>query len=291
MGSAQYTRDDDERGGYGGDYGRWQEGQSYGRGYGKDRSEQFASDYGPRGRFRGQGYDQSGGDNWYGGESARGGGGMSDLRGGGNFGGGRGGQNYYASQTESGGSYPRSYNEMYGQGSRGDRGFGEQGGFGGGPNFGGQSYGGQNYGTGSVGQTYGRGFGGERGPQGWGEHRGKGPKNYSRSDDRIREEVCDRLTDDAHLDASEIDIEVKNGEVTLTGSVSGRDAKRRAEDTIENCSGVKHVQNNLRVKGQSSQGQSGQDGQSTGETSSGSTRSSSSSKGSTQQNLGSPKTA
>jgi hypothetical protein len=29
-----------------------------------------------------------------------------------------------------------------------------------------------------------------------GRHRGRGPKGYTRSDDRIREEVCDRLTDD-----------------------------------------------------------------------------------------------
>ena len=81
-----------------------------------------------------------------------------------------------------------------------------------------------------------------------GPHRGKGPKGYARGDDRIREDVCNRLTDDAHLDASEIEVEVKDGEVTLTGTVRERQDKRRAEDIVEAASGVKHVQNNLRVK-------------------------------------------
>lgn len=81
-----------------------------------------------------------------------------------------------------------------------------------------------------------------------GQHRGRGPKNYVRSDERIREDVSDRLADHAHLDASEIDVQVKNGEVTLTGTVEDRMSKRRAEDCADDVSGVKHVQNNLRVK-------------------------------------------
>jgi osmotically-inducible protein OsmY len=81
-----------------------------------------------------------------------------------------------------------------------------------------------------------------------GEHRGRGPRGYRRSDERIREDVSDRLTDDPWLDASYIDIEVKDGEVTLSGLVARRDDKRRAEDLAESCSGVGHVQNNLRVQ-------------------------------------------
>lgn len=56
------------------------------------------------------------------------------------------------------------------------------------------------------------------------------------------------LTRDHALDATNIQVEVQNGEVTLKGSVSDRDAKRRAEDIAESCSGVKDVQNQLRVK-------------------------------------------
>lgn len=81
-----------------------------------------------------------------------------------------------------------------------------------------------------------------------GEHRGRGPRGYRRSDDRIREDVSDRLTEDAWLDASYIDVEVKDGEVTLSGMVANRGDKRRAEDLAESCSGVSHVQNNLRVQ-------------------------------------------
>lgn len=81
-----------------------------------------------------------------------------------------------------------------------------------------------------------------------GEHRGRGPKNYARSDARILEDVNDRLSDDSWLDASEIEARAENGEVTLTGTVRSRDDKRRAEDLAEQVSGVKHVQNNLRVQ-------------------------------------------
>ena len=73
-----------------------------------------------------------------------------------------------------------------------------------------------------------------------GEHRGRGPKNYTRSDDRIREDVNDRLSDDPFVDASNIEVQVSSCEVTLTGTVDSREAKRRAEDSAERVSGVKH---------------------------------------------------
>jgi hypothetical protein len=80
------------------------------------------------------------------------------------------------------------------------------------------------------------------------EHRGRGPRGYRRSDDRIREDVNDRLTDDPYIDASEVEVAVKDCEVTLTGWVRQRGDKRRAEDIAERVSGVQHVQNNLRVQ-------------------------------------------
>ncbi len=80
------------------------------------------------------------------------------------------------------------------------------------------------------------------------QHRGRGPKGYTRSAERIREDVSDRLTDDPHLDASDIDVRVSGGEVTLDGHVGSRADKRHAEDIAETVSGVKHVQNNLRVR-------------------------------------------
>jgi len=85
---------------------------------------------------------------------------------------------------------------------------------------------------------YGRG---ERG------HRGKGPANYTRSDERIRDDANDRLTDDWRVDASRIEVAVENGEITLNGTVPSREQKRKAEDCVEDISGVRNVQNNLRV--------------------------------------------
>lgn len=80
-------------------------------------------------------------------------------------------------------------------------------------------------------------------------HRGRGPRNYVRSDDRIRDDINDRLSEDPDIDASDMEVSVAEGEVTLTGTVTERFAKRHAEDIAESITGVRHVQNNLRVKG------------------------------------------
>ncbi|HEY8580812.1 MAG TPA: BON domain-containing protein [Beijerinckiaceae bacterium] len=80
------------------------------------------------------------------------------------------------------------------------------------------------------------------------QHAGRGPRNYTRSDDRIREDACDRLTEDASVDASDVEVIVKDREVTLNGFVGRREEKRRAEDCVERIPGVTHVQNNLRVR-------------------------------------------
>lgn len=79
-------------------------------------------------------------------------------------------------------------------------------------------------------------------------HRGKGPRGYRRSDARILEDTNDRLADDPAVDASYIEVTVKDAEVTLTGHVTDRWEKRRAEDCADRVSGVTHVQNNLRVR-------------------------------------------
>jgi hypothetical protein len=87
-----------------------------------------------------------------------------------------------------------------------------------------------------------------------GPHTGKGPKGYSRSDDRIREDVCEYLTRHGNVDASEIEVRVKDGEVTLTGTVNRREEKRMAEEATENVPGVRDVHNQLRTQNQN-QGQ------------------------------------
>lgn len=76
---------------------------------------------------------------------------------------------------------------------------------------------------------------------------GRGPRGYQRSDARINEDVCDRLCDAPDIDASDIEVKVDAGEVTLEGTVAAREEKRRAEDLVERISGVREVRNNLRV--------------------------------------------
>lgn len=85
-------------------------------------------------------------------------------------------------------------------------------------------------------------------PQTRGRHRGKGPRGYTRPDERIREDVSDLLTEEAQLDPSEVEVTVSDGEVTLNGFVLEKFEKRLAEDWADEVLGVTHVQNNIRVR-------------------------------------------
>ena len=93
---------------------------------------------------------------------------------------------------------------------------------------------------------------GRRWASGPGLHGGKGPKGYRRSDDRIKEDVCELLKLDAYVDPSDVEVGVKAGEVTLTGTVSDRNQKRAIEDLADSVSGVVDVDNRLRVVKQES---------------------------------------
>jgi osmotically-inducible protein OsmY len=133
----------------------------------------------------------------------------------------------------------RSMSEDWGGGAGGSYGYGGQGYSQ--EQSGQRFYGSQTRGTDSgVGRTW-------SGRESMGEYVGRGPKNYLRSDDRIREDVCRRLTEDPQIDASNIDVEVSDREVTLSGTVYSRDERRKAEDCAEQVTGVSHVQNNIRV--------------------------------------------
>lgn len=190
------------------------------------RSSRNFSDESRYASGEGYGYGRSGSDENYGGRRGGYGGGeygygeSGSERGGGDRGGSRYG--YGAQGGRSSGPYPESDADL-GYGRRGQRSEGESRG----------GYGGTSF------QSHESGAGG---------HRGKGPKGYSRSDERIREDINERLFEDDHLDASDIEVEVSGGEVTLSGQVIDRRSKRRAEDLAEDCSGVKDVQNNIRVK-------------------------------------------
>jgi hypothetical protein len=81
-----------------------------------------------------------------------------------------------------------------------------------------------------------------------GRHAGRGPRSYQRSDDRIMDEICERLTWDPDVDATDIQVRVEGGLVTLSGTIDERSAKRRAEDLACDIRGVKDVNNELRIQ-------------------------------------------
>lgn len=76
-------------------------------------------------------------------------------------------------------------------------------------------------------------------------HRGRGPKGYVRSDARLREIICEHLTDDPNIDASDITVEVRDQNVRLTGSIENRELQQEVEALIERIGGVKEIDNQL----------------------------------------------
>jgi hypothetical protein len=83
-------------------------------------------------------------------------------------------------------------------------------------------------------------------------YQGVGPRNYTRSDERVREDLNERLTEAYDLDASDITVEVENGIATLGGKVDQRWMKHRAEDLADGCPGVRDVRNRIQVRGANS---------------------------------------
>ena len=77
---------------------------------------------------------------------------------------------------------------------------------------------------------------------------GKGPKNRTRSDELIREDVCQALYESYEVDASDIEVEVNKGLVTLKGSVNSRFAKKEAEVCVDYLRGVVDVKNELKIR-------------------------------------------
>ena len=77
---------------------------------------------------------------------------------------------------------------------------------------------------------------------------GRGSKNYKRSDARIEEDVHELLLRDRYIDATDVDVRVENGEVTLYGEVANRNERRRAEEIVERCAGVRDVHNQIKAR-------------------------------------------
>jgi hypothetical protein len=109
---------------------------------------------------------------------------------------------------------------------------------------------------GMMGRFGNQGFGDQerQGQSNQGPFSGRGPRNYKRADGRIQEDINERLTQHGSIDATDIEVTVQNGEVTLKGHVENRQAKRMAEEIVDGVSGVKDVTNQIKI--QQSQGDS-----------------------------------
>ena len=75
-----------------------------------------------------------------------------------------------------------------------------------------------------------------------------GPKNWQHSDERIRDQVCGMLADDAWVDASDLEVVVHHREVTLAGSVRDGRQRARAVAIAEAARGVVEVVSRVRVR-------------------------------------------
>src|SRR5258706_12755476 len=80
-----------------------------------------------------------------------------------------------------------------------------------------------------------------------GPYRGRGPRGYVRSPARIYEDLCDRLTDNPFVDASNIEVTISGAEAILSGTVPDTLALRQPQAIAEEVAGVRHVRNLLQV--------------------------------------------
>jgi BON domain len=75
----------------------------------------------------------------------------------------------------------------------------------------------------------------------------RGPKGYQRSDERLKEDISERLMQSHDVDSSEVTIAVMAGKVTLEGTVPDRYMKHYIEDLVDACPGVQDIENRIRV--------------------------------------------
>ncbi len=73
-------------------------------------------------------------------------------------------------------------------------------------------------------------------------------KNFAVSDDALYDAVRRRLADDADVKGGGIQVEVKDGNVTLSGKVSDERARQKAAKLAKKVKGVRSVNNQLTVE-------------------------------------------
>jgi len=257
-GPTEYRGQGEEFGGYGSQgsqwgseqYGRPEEQSRWGRqGPGGEERSGWgrASEWPYRGESYGQGeFGRSGyGSTGYG-QGGFGRGGYGESR----YGQGGYGRSGYGSSGYGQSGFGQS---GYGQGGFGRSGYGEgrygQGGYGAYAH--GHDYGQSGQQSGQYGGGFYGGYGGQQYPgamEGRPRTQRHGPKGYQRSDERIRDDICERLMYRDDLDVENVSIEVKEGRVRLDGEVPERRMRHEIEDICDSVLGVQDVENNIRVK-------------------------------------------
>ncbi len=75
----------------------------------------------------------------------------------------------------------------------------------------------------------------------------RGPRGWVRPDERILDELCERIVR-AGVDASDLAVEVRDGEVSLEGDLATREERRYVVDLAERTLGVTVVSADIRVR-------------------------------------------
>ncbi len=77
----------------------------------------------------------------------------------------------------------------------------------------------------------------------------RAPKGYTRSDERILEDLVERFAADALADVRDVTVQIQGGRAVLAGTVPHRAIKHRIEDIVDGCPGVSEIDNRIRVSG------------------------------------------
>jgi hypothetical protein len=68
-----------------------------------------------------------------------------------------------------------------------------------------------------------------------------------RSDERIVDDLNERLMNAHDIDVSDVEVRCEGGKIVLEGNVDQRWMKHRVEDIAESCAGVRDIDNRIRV--------------------------------------------
>jgi hypothetical protein len=102
-------------------------------------------------------------------------------------------------------------------------------------------------------------------PGGYGTRQyARGPKGYQRSDERLKEDISERLMEAYDIDSSEVTVDVKGAKVFLEGVVPSRHMKHAIEDMVDVCPGVQDIDNRIRVSSPNYQGSTATGGDTSG---------------------------